>query len=384
MKVLFVCAVNPFTFGGGAQATRAFLDATLDIYGAKNVDVVVCSEADVPIEYNDIKFIKVPKRSKLSSFIGLFSFQLGRFAKKTYEILRDGNSNSKYDLCIFNSGRESGWVAKRLVNDHCKFVSIHHNFEVQFCMDTKLFTFGGRFPWLVRKVERDAYIYSDVNLFLTDQDLNLFRQEYGHTSAKNNVVGTFDYKSAEIIKLRDDITEYDIAISGSLSDYQTEHGILDLCNNYLQLLKKYLPDVKILLTGRNPTATIQNVARKAPDIFTIISSPLDIHKEVRKASFYVCPTDIGGGLKLRAMDGLKNGLPILVNSVSARGYDHFFDKRYFKIYYDKTSFEKGLKELLEYINETEDYRIYINKDYYSFFGYSSGKERLEKTLKKDE
>ena len=40
-RVLFVCVVTPFRFGGGAQATTAYLDATLDVFGHQNVDVLV-------------------------------------------------------------------------------------------------------------------------------------------------------------------------------------------------------------------------------------------------------------------------------------------------------------------------------------------------------
>lgn len=374
MKVLFVCAVNPFLFGGGAQATRAYMDAIIDSYGIDNVDVIVCEEAEIPLEYKCVNFIKVPRRGRFAGVLGLLNFQLGRFAKSTYNILN--SKSSEYQLCVFNSGRESGWVAKRLKNRFCRFVTIHHNYEVQFCMDTKLFTFGGRFPWLVKKVEKDAYRYSDINLFLTAQDLALFEKEYGMTKARNVVIGTCDFKAAEVIHLQEEKKEFNVAISGSLSDYQTEHGIIDFCENYLQILLNNIPSLKVLLTGRNPSEKIKEIAKSNPSVFTIIASPKDIHKEVRKAVFYICPTDIGGGLKLRAMDSLKNGLPILVHAVSARGYDYFYNKPYFKVYSDKESFGRGLLDILQYLKTSDNYQNEINEDYYKYFGYESGKKRL--------
>lgn len=378
MSVLFVCTVNPFLFGGGAQATRAYMDAILDLYGVDNVDVIIPLEAEIPIEYKKVSFLKIPKRTKFKSLYGLLNFQLGRFARPTYELL--SAYPLKYNLCIFNSGRESGWVINKLRKSRCKFITIHHNFEVQFCMDTKLFTFGGRIPWLVRKVENYAYLKSDVNLFLTNQDLLLFEKEYGKCNANNYVIGTFDFKSAEKIHMSEELKEFNIAISGSLSDYQTEHGICEFANNYLHILKRHLPGVKILLTGRNPSRTILSIVLSDPTIFSISPSPIDIHKEVRKASFYICPTDIGGGLKLRAMDALKNGLPILVHSVSARGYDYFYDKPYFKTYDDQQSFEEGLLEILKYLNEVENFSYIINRDFYKYFSYKSGMKRMRKAL----
>ena len=52
-KVLYIATWNPFTTGGGAQATRSYLDAILDIFGANNVDVIM-GTAKVKPEHGDV------------------------------------------------------------------------------------------------------------------------------------------------------------------------------------------------------------------------------------------------------------------------------------------------------------------------------------------
>lgn len=373
-KVLFVCVVTPFRFGGGAQATTAYLDATLDIFGHQNVDVIVDDEIKVPQGYEDVNFIKVSKRGKLSSLLGILNGQLGRFAKPALRELLTG----KYEICIFNGGRQSGWVLNNFKNKSVKFVTIHHNLETEYCMDTKhIATFGGRYDGIVKKQEQFAYRKSDLNLFLTKQDQEAFEKIYGRTDATNVVVGTYDFKNAEKIQLHEQTAkEYDIVISGSLKTYQTEHGIKNFMDNYFDIILKYIPDVRILMTGRDPSQGILAYAERYANHIRIIPSPQDIHAEVRKAKIFLCPTDIGGGLKLRAMDGLKNGLPILVHTVSSRGYDAYFDKPYFNIYNDKVSFKKGLIQTLDYLKENELDIMNINYDYYQYFGYESGKLRF--------
>lgn len=378
-KILFVCNCTPFEYGGGSQATTAYLDAVLDIYGRENVDVLCIEGMKVLEGYKDINYIYVPSRTRLTSMVGMLRGVMGRFAEPAYKLLY-GNPDT-YSLCIYNCGRESGWVAKRVKNLSVKFATIHHNQEVEYCMDNKTMdTLGGRYGGFVFRAEKDAYKYSDYNLFLTQQDLKACVRMYGHTDAKNLVIGTYDFKLAEIINLKEEKKEFDIVISGSLSSYQTEHGILDFNGKYYPIVLKHLPEAKILMTGRKPTAKVCQVASEAPYHYSIIPSPVDIHKEVRRAKIYFCPTDIGGGLKLRAMDGLKNGLPILIHAVSARGYDAFFDKPYFKTYKDEESFEKGLREILDYIASNENYPATINHDYYSYFGYEAGKERIKSSL----
>ena len=59
-----------------------------------------------------------------------------------------------------------------------------------------------------------------------------------------------------------------------------------------------------------------------------------------------------------------------VSSCIGTGYDYYFNKPYFKVYHDKESFEKGLNELIGYINDTPNYKYIINQDYNFSFSIS--------------
>jgi len=378
-KILFIATVNPFNFGGGSQATRAYLDSVLDIYNRKNVDVVIPYESNIPINYSDVNFIKIKKRSKFSSILYFLFGVLGRFAMPVTKYIK--SNKGKYSMCIINGGREGGWIARRISNEDVNIVVIHHNQEVEYCMDNlSKYTFGNKWPYTVRKLESNAYKFSDINLFLTQDDMEAFSIMYGNNKGVNRLIGCYDFKDATIIKPNYIEKIYEIVISGSLSTYQTVHGVLSFYDNYFSLSKKLIPDVKILITGRNPTEQIKQIVAGHSTNFELIESPIDIMAEVQKASIYICTTDIGGGLKLRVMDGLKSGLPVLVHKVSSRGYDSFFDKPYFQVYYNKETFENGLREIINYMNNTNDFSYTINNDYYKYFGYNSGTERMQHVL----
>jgi glycosyltransferase involved in cell wall biosynthesis len=378
-KILFV-GTNPFIFGGVSQATRAYLDSVLDIYNRKNVDVVIPYESNIPRNYSDINFIKIKKRSKCSSILYIFFGVLGRFAMPVTKYIK--RNKGKYSMCIINGGKEGGWIARRINSSNIKTVVIHHNQEVEYCMDNlSIYTLGNKWPYTVKKQENNAYKFSDINLFLTKDDMQAFNRMYGNNNGVNKLIGCYDFKDATIIKPYSIKKKYDLVISGSLSTYQTVHGVLNFLDNYFSLSKKIIPDVKILLTGRTPTEQIKQIVDANNSNYELVESPIDIMAEVQKASIYLCPTDIGGGLKLRVMDGLKSGLPILVHKVSSRGYDSFFDKPYFQVYYDKKTFEEGLRNIINYMDTTSDYGNIINKDYYNYFGYSSGTERMRLVLK---
>lgn len=378
-RVLFIAMMNPFDTGGGSQATKAYLDATIEIFGREIVDVMTNDGTIVPDGYKDVRFIFVQRRSKLLSYV-LFPFGiLGRFAMAVKRHL-DSHSD-EYDYCIFNGGMEAGWCFKHVRNVKVKKVTIHHNQEVKYNMETKkVLTLWGRWPYTLRAVEQDAYKYSDFNLFLTEQDMDEMGKEYGHTKGKNKLIGTFDYKEAEIIRPRKEGKDFHIVASGTMGHYQTTHGIIDFYNKYYPIAKRLIPDLKVLLTGRNPSTEIKELEAASQNSITIVPNPNDIMEQVQRGQIYLCPTDIGSGLKLRAMDGLKCGLPVLVHEVSARGYDFFYDKPYYRIYHDEKTFEEGFKDILSFLDETPNPARIINQDYYEFFGFNKGMERFKAAL----
>ena len=111
-RVLYVALLNPFVSGGGSQATRAYMDATLEIFGRNKVDVMVNKGVLVPDKYKGINFIFVPQRPKLLSYV-LFSFGvLGRFAVYVARYLN--SHREQYQCCIINGSLESGWCFKHV------------------------------------------------------------------------------------------------------------------------------------------------------------------------------------------------------------------------------------------------------------------------------
>ena len=131
------------------------------------------------------------------------------------------------------------------------------------------------------------------------------------------------------------------------------------------------------MAGRNPHSSILNIRDKYPKTITVVPNPKDMDAVVEQANIFFCPTCIGGGLKLRLMDGLKLGLPVLVHKVSARGYDVFYDKPYFQVYDNVDSFLRGLQSISDFIKDTPNYKQEIQSTYSSFFSYESGLQRMK-------
>lgn len=359
---------------GAGLATLAYLNAVIKFFSYQKIDVLVPSEIS-SIEWT-FNSIKVSSRLMLSKILGMFR---GKFYRCPDFLLNHLQKNpDKYEWVFLNSGLNSGYIIEHLQKKNFKTVVLHHNFESEYMMDSKnIVTLYGRTSFWVKKWERKAYIGATINLFLTNQDKELFEKEYGER-ANNYVIGMFEPYSSEKPKLVDS-DEKSIVITCSLGSPQNVFALRRFKDTYLELFNQTLPEWKLKLMGRNPEADILEWPKQYPFV-EVYPNPENIRELCAKSSIYFCQMDAGGGLKLRVMDGLRNGQPILVHRVSARGYDAFFNEPFFKIYDDEKSFVKALKELSLYIQSERLSRQYIQDKYYSEFGFDSGTSRLKMIL----
>ena len=85
---------------------------------------------------------------------------------------------------------------------------------------------------------------------------------------------------------------------------------------------------------------------------------------------------MGGGLKLRIMDGLKWGLPVITHAVSARGYDAFKDAGCLFSYSNVEEFLSAIQQL----KTMSMSKCVIQALYNSFFSFNAGVARLRKAI----
>lgn len=373
-RILFDATVtNLKKPGGGAFVTQGFLNAVLALYPDK-VDVLQASEACIIDDKYET--ISVSRRSKLTQITDALVGRFHRSAKFIINYIRD--NTDKYEYIFLNVGTLNGATIKIINNLGIKTVILHHNYEPEFNMGSKsILTLNGKTELIVKFWERIAYRNATINLFVTKQDLLKFENVYGKR-ANNFYLGSFElYPKNEIFI--PDYKSKSFVITCALCDAQNVYSIRRFEKQYLKIFHKVLPDWKLDLMGRNPSEEIIGLSKKYSFI-DVIANPININELCAQRSVYFCPMDAGGGRKIRIMDGLRNGQPIMCHEISARGYDSFFDKPYFIVYNDQISFEKGLKYLSSYVLSENFSRQYIQEDYYNEYSFENGINRLKKAL----
>lgn len=375
MRILFISKDNPFGLGGGNFATRAYLKAFSKLCDG-NIDVFL---ADSIHEDNSIiahTFFKTPARS---SFKRLCSIMNGNELSRYPEaVKRHLLKDAKYDLCVFNNSKVAAGLIEFVHGKGIAIATIHHNVEPEYVKDnTPNLLLRALMVHHVRRAEREAFLFSDCNLFLTQQDLDAFLTLYGDNKKTNRVLGTFEFKGLPSLTPKEfnskDVT---IAITGSLCTVQGIDGI----KFFFDELYPCLPfNVGVIISGRKPTDEIIRLCETHERV-KLVPNPEDMNSIINQADIYVCPTRLGGGLKLRVMDGLRLGIPVISHTCSARGYDAFEGSSFFQSFSDKNTFKEALTRILQNYESELISRERIRKQYASVFSYEAGLSRLKEII----
>ena len=163
-------------------------------------------------------------------------------------------------------------------------------------------------------------------------------------------------------------------ITGNLSAKQTEKSLISWFEDYYPILKKKIPEATLVVAGKKPSAFFKQKCMNLG--VNLVPSPKTMDEILDKGDVYVCPISLGGGIKLRVMDGLKKGLPVIAHEVSARGYDDFEQLGMLFAYRNEKSFDDCLKKILKHKCDRND----VINAYEKLFSFDAGEKRLRKAL----
>lgn len=356
--------------GGGIYASRTHINLFSRI--SEETTLVypsICWGEPEGIYCDRIHLVPViDKRTKIKKFIDLFFGKMHRFSLDESFV-----NPQRFDVVVFDSSVVSARLIKKFRKAGIKTITIHHNYQIEYLK--------GDYPWYILPqslfwtwiYENQAVVNSDLNLTLTAQDVDLLRKHYSK-SAVFAVLGVFEYQQRNLEIVKDNIRGHRYVITGGLSSIQTEMSILNWLKDYYPILKKEDPQMTLTIAGSNPSIHLVNAIEK--EGVKLIPSPDDMKPILENSDYYICPIDCGGGLKLRNMDGLKYGLPVLTHIVSARGYEKMQNKGFVISYDNLESFRKGVHQLLMIKESRSD----IQKVYWQMYQFDAGLKKLKRIL----
>ena len=182
----------------------------------------------------------------------------------------------------------------------------------------------------MRRYEHRACARADVTLTVSETDRQLFREmvpeanihaiptgvdvEYFRPAADGfgpDAAGAF--RPAETPG-----QELELVFSGSMDWFPNEDAMLWFLDSMLPAIRRELPEVRLTIVGRNPSAKLQQRAAQETGV-TVTGTVDDVRPSVHRASVYLVPLRIGGGTRLKIFEALAMGKAIVSTTVGAEG-----------------------------------------------------------------
>ena len=363
---------------GGSNGSKGFIKAFSNIYEDCTLIYPEHDNFDSSM-FLPPNIIKVPvydHRHKVVKALDFYRGRMLRFANfvKSYIV------GKHFDLIIIDHSLTASEILSDLKITGAKIVTIHHNVEALYLKDNEPnILWRIPFNYYSKKIEREALLLSDLNLTVTQNDADFFKSWYPNHNLNIYNLGNFEYTKPKLQHFEERKIEHSFVISGSLCFQQSTKPILEFLECYYPIILERFPDSKLTICGRNPNKKIKNACKKFNTV-SLIPNPIDIESIMRKAYVYISPIYTGSGRKLRIMDGLKLGMPILCHDVSALGYENIIEAGYMFKYRDSKSFIECLDNILHTkINPNDVYEKYLD-----YFSLDAGIARLKAILDENE
>lgn len=359
---------------GGANASKGFIQTFARLFDDCSL---IYPEFDNPTEFIPTKYKLYPchdSRTKIRKGIDMY---LG-VVNALYSFVIRHILYHRYDIIVIDHSVTGTSLVKTLKATGAKIITIHHNVEREYLHDNgkeRPITFRYPYNFYAKRAEKQCLELSDVNLTLTEKDASVFRLWFPARDIHAHCLGVCEYKDIPMKKFKDKQHSKNFIITGSLNFLQSLKPILEFLNIYYPILEKEYPDCRLTIAGKNPSKKLINTCKATGNI-SIISNPSDMGIWVEQADYYICPINAGSGIKLRLMDGFKQGLPVLCHSISANGYEDFEHSGYLFPYNDENSFLAALRKMLSDKKPRQD----IYNKYRDFFSVDSETERLKTIL----
>jgi polysaccharide biosynthesis protein PslH len=163
--------------------------------------------------------------------------------------------------------------------------------------------------------EREAFTRADRVVAVSDEDAHLIRTHFGQPNV-DVVENGIDASSYEGLKGKRD--PYTILFLGAL-DWRPNLDAVDLLlENIFPIVRKKEPKACLHIVGRNPPKELIQRTRSLPAVH-LHANVGDVRPFLLRSGAMAVPLRIGGGSRLKILEALACGLPVVSTPIGAEG-----------------------------------------------------------------
>ncbi len=169
--------------------------------------------------------------------------------------------------------------------------------------------------WLEAKklqhYETQMFLHYENKLIISEQDKLCI-----HHPQKNDIKvlpNGIDHSYFNSEKFTDIKKKYDIVFIGNMGYFPNIQAVQFLVKKIFPLLIKRYPDIQILISGANPSKTIQNIKSKNIHVSGWVE---DIRVSYLESKIFVAPLFSGSGLQNKLLEAMSLKIPCITTSLA--------------------------------------------------------------------
>lgn len=242
-------------------------------------------------------------------------------------------SETRYDVIILDHLRMFflyETILKHIDRRQTKIVLIQHNIEYLNAKEEIKFQHRMKDKWKLRilnrgikKLEHQAIHAVDDIWVISQEDKELI-QAMGKAEDRIQVIPPYyNYPNIKEKELVEQPT-YNLLLLGSMEWYPNVVGAVWFIENVFQELVKRDHRYRLYIVGRNPSPRIEKYQSEQIVVTGAVKS---VDEYIRSCDFLIVPNTLGGGAKIKILEGIMKGIPVLATKESTVGYSEgIFDE----------------------------------------------------------
>jgi polysaccharide biosynthesis protein PslH len=179
----------------------------------------------------------------------------------------------------------------------------------------------------VRSLEQQVVVSADQVWTCSDADRDEFARLYGRDAQVHTIPNTVDVERFAGVRL-DRIARHagrEVAAPAILylGDFgYAPNGLAaeELIGEVLPRVRRSLPEARLLLVGKSPTATMLAAAQEDPGV-TVTGVVADLRPWLLAADVLAVPLRVGGGTRLKILEAFSAGIPVVSTTKGAEGLE---------------------------------------------------------------
>ena len=235
-------------------------------------------------------------------------------------------NNQTFDYIVIDHLRTFSMykAAKKLIDrSHTKLIYMAHNIEFKnhrqklknFPTARKRFTYN-LINRNINKLELELINHVDIVWGLSQKDID----ELSEAATINQSLIIPPYFPWKTIKPRTSLSQLSkkIMILGSMQWYPNVQGALHFINEVFPKILEKDPTYHLYIVGQKPD---QRLLDRQSDKITVTGRVPSVDPYVKEADLLVIPNRFGSGIKIKLLESIIKGLPVIMYKENVEGYE---------------------------------------------------------------